>query len=111
MMEGAKFEQKLHIKYWNRYLKSLLPTEYTSTDSTRMTLAFFILSALDLLGAGPDILIDSDREAFKTWILHCEHPHGGFCGSPNHRYSDVHYGESGDQEFAPANLGATFFAL
>ncbi|PQE03438.1 hypothetical protein CJF30_00005427 [Rutstroemia sp. NJR-2017a BBW] len=49
-MAEPKLEIAKHVKYWHRCLNSLLPTAYTSTDSTRMTLGFFILSALDLLG-------------------------------------------------------------
>jgi geranylgeranyl transferase type-1 subunit beta len=110
-MEEPKFRKELHIKYWSRCLKSLLPNAYTSTDSSRMTLAFFILSALDLLGASSETISEDDKKAFGTWILHCEHPNGGFCGSPNHRYRDKHYGEPHQPEIAPANLAATFFAL
>jgi geranylgeranyl transferase type-1 subunit beta len=110
-MEEPTFNPELHIKYWNRCLKSLLPTGYTSTDSTRMTLAFFILSALDLLGAGADTLSRHDIDAFKSWVSSCEHPNGGFCGSPNHKYPDKYYGEEDELDIAPANLAATFFAL
>ncbi|KAF4637117.1 hypothetical protein G7Y89_g955 [Cudoniella acicularis] len=101
-----------HIKYWQRCLNSLLPTQYTSTDSSRMTLGFFILSALDLLGAGAETFPAQQRAEIRNWILKCQHPHGGFCGSPNHRYPDDFYtgGEDGE-EMDPANLPATYFAI
>lgn len=120
-MEGSTTEAHLdvprHIKYWQRCLRSFLPTDYTSTDSSRTTLGFFILSALDLLGAGADTeAFPSQRRAeIRNWILKCQHPHGGFCGSPNHRYPDGYYadvgGEGGQEQMDPANLPATFFAL
>lgn len=110
VMEETKFDKAGHIKYWQRCLKSLLPTEYTSTDSSRMMLGFFILSALDLLGAGVETLPRRDVETFKEWVLSCQHPYGGFCGSPNHKFPDECYPEGGKQ-IAPANVAATFFAL
>lgn len=110
-MDEPELDVELHIKYWNRCLRSLLPTDYTSTDSSRMTLGFFILAALDLLGAGADTFTPADRDGFKSWILGCAHPNGGFCGSPNHKYRDDDYTVVNWEDAAPANLGATFFAL
>ncbi|TAQ90498.1 hypothetical protein B7494_g1197 [Chlorociboria aeruginascens] len=108
-MEKPKLEVRRHVKYWQRCLKSLLPTQYTSTDSSRMTLALFILSALDLLGEGPDTFPTEERDRCLAWILKCQHPHGGFSGSTNHRYPDVFYEDGVDIE--PANLPATYFAI
>ncbi|KAH8815248.1 terpenoid cyclases/protein prenyltransferase alpha-alpha toroid [Xylogone sp. PMI_703] len=110
-MGEPKLEVDRHIKYWKRCLRTLLPTEYTSTDSSRMSLGFFILSALDILGAGADTFPTEERENIKNWALRCQHPNGGFCGSPNHRFPDEYYAESGGKQTDPANLPATFFAL
>lgn len=112
-MGEPKLEVERHIRYWRRCLRTTLPTEYTSTDSTRMTLGFFILSALDLLGAGAETFPAEERENFKDWILRCQHPSGGFCGSPNHKFPDEYYTQSGpgSKRTDPANLAATFFAL
>jgi geranylgeranyl transferase type-1 subunit beta len=74
-----------------------------------MTLGFFILSALDLLSAGPDTFPTTQQAEIRTWILKCQHPHGGFCGSTNHIYPESYYGKK--EEMDPANLPATFFAL
>ncbi|CAG8973393.1 hypothetical protein HYALB_00000156 [Hymenoscyphus albidus] len=110
--EESHLDIPQHIKYWKRCLLSLLPNAYTSTDSSRMTLAFFILSALDLLSAGPDTFTPAERADVRNWILKCQHPHGGFCGSPNHRYPDAFYGEEGTGgTMDPANLPATYFAI
>jgi geranylgeranyl transferase type-1 subunit beta len=78
-----------------------------------MTLGFFILSALDLLGAGADTFPEKDRKNIREWILKCQHPNGGFCGSPNHRFPDAYYVDvgHGKQQMDPANLPATFFAI
>jgi geranylgeranyl transferase type-1 subunit beta len=110
-MGESKLDKERHIKYWLRCLRSLLPTAYTSTDSSRMTLGFFILSALDLLGA--DVPSATERTNIRSWILKCQHPNGGFCGSPNHRYPDGYYVDVGHGErlMDPANLPATYFAI
>lgn len=109
----ADEDRKLHVedqkKYWLRCLNSLLPNQYTSTDSNRMTLGFFILSALDLLDVDDDKLTVKHRKDIREWILKCQHPKGGFCGSPNHKYPNSYY--AGDEILDPANLPATFFAL
>ena len=78
-----------------------------------MTLGCFILSALDLLGAGASTFPSAECAKLKSWILKCQHPSGGFCGSPNHRYPDGCYQDvgGGKREMDPANLPATFFAL
>lgn len=112
-MEEPTLEIDRHIKYWRRCLTTLLPTEYTSTDSSRMALAFFILSALDLLGAGVETLPEQDRKHLEDWILSCQHPNGGFCGSPNHRFPDAYYVDigQGKQQVDPPNLAATYFAI
>ncbi|KAL3417867.1 prenyltransferase and squalene oxidase [Phlyctema vagabunda] len=112
-MEEPKLNIEQHVKYWQRCLKTLLPTQYTSTDSSRMSLAFFILSALDLLSAGAETLPSSSRFNLSNWILSCQHPSGGFCGSPNHKYPNEFYVGAGTEkrEMDPANLPATFFAL
>lgn len=107
------FDTARHISYWQRCLKSLLPTDYTSTDSSRVLLGFFILSALDILGVGVDTLPPSDVRRLRSWILSCQHPNGGFCGSPNHKYPERYYDISGQWEIDPdpANLPATYFAI
>ncbi|TXB95433.1 hypothetical protein FocTR4_00016844 [Fusarium oxysporum f. sp. cubense] len=110
-MVSPSFNKSQHIKYWKTCLNSLLPTDYTSTDSMRVALGFFILSSLDLLGAGADILSAAKRKSIHDWILKCQHPNGGFCGSPTHRYPDNFYDERKSDNADPANLPATFFAL
>jgi geranylgeranyl transferase type-1 subunit beta len=112
-MVEPKLDIERHIKYWQRCLKTLLPTQYTSTDSNRIMLGFFILSALDILGAGPDTFPEKQRKNIKDWVLKCQHPNGGFCGSPNHRCPDSYYVDvgHGKQQMDPASLPATFFAI
>ncbi|KAI1046153.1 hypothetical protein LB505_008901 [Fusarium chuoi] len=42
-------DKQQHIKYWQRCHKTYLPSPYTAYDSTRLTFACFIISALDIL--------------------------------------------------------------
>lgn len=114
-MEGRNFKKELHLKYWKRCLKSLLPTEYTSNDSSRMTLGFFILSALDLLGEGVNTFPQDEKNEIRDWIIKCQHPNGGFCGSPNHKFPEKYYVDLDEncnkRDVDPANLPATYFAI
>ncbi|RYO77058.1 hypothetical protein DL766_007821 [Monosporascus sp. MC13-8B] len=119
-----------HIRYWQRCLRTLLPHHYTSNDSTRLTLGYFVLAALDLLSspssfssppqdpAKASLIPPKDRPAIRAWILSLQHPHGGFCGSPHHvfpaRYRSA-YAQPQQQLVAGdpenANIAATYFAL
>ncbi|KAI9658814.1 MAG: hypothetical protein M1831_003840 [Alyxoria varia] len=76
------FFKEKHISYWLRCLRSPLPTAYTSTDSNRLTLAFFTVSALDLLGVLFNRTTKEERGAYIAWIYSCQHPAGGFLGYP-----------------------------
>lgn len=122
-----------HLRYWSRCLRSFLPHHYTSSDSNRMALAYFILSAIDLLlpsestsdpATDPDILnspaslAPSDRLRFREWILSCQHAAGGFCGSPtmtlpSHGYDGWDFTSQTPEMGNPgqANIAATVFAL
>ncbi|KAL1895922.1 geranylgeranyl transferase type-1 subunit beta [Sporothrix stenoceras] len=110
-----------HLRYWQRCLRTLLPHQYTANDSTRMTLGCFSVAAADVLAAGPtstSLLTPSDRKAFRTWVLACQHPGGGFAGAPTHVfpkpvYSSFDFVEGKSTVGAPgeANIAATLFAL
>ncbi|KAI0536648.1 terpenoid cyclases/Protein prenyltransferase [Xylaria digitata] len=109
-----------HIRYWQRCFRSVLPHHYTSNDSIRLTLGFFILSALDLLSpSSPTPLVTSqDRSSLRAWILRLRHPHGGFCGSPHHALPDGFRSRFDPdtktyvaRDSANANIAATGFAL
>ena len=112
-MAESGLDIELHARYWKRCLKSVLPTGYTSNDSSRMTLGFFTLCALDILGQHEKLLLEKERVDIRDWILSCQHPNGGFCGSTNHRFPDAHYVDVGHGKplMDPANLPATFFAI
>lgn len=112
-----------HLRYWQRCLRTLLPHHYTSMDSTRLSLAFFIIASVDLLTPSPSpsppddssattkpptpLLTPADRVRLRRWVLSCQHPAGGFCGSPTHVLP--RHLQRGDVE--NAHLGGTYFAL
>ena len=111
-----------HTKYWLRCLKTFLPTAYQSNDSQRLSLAFFILSALDLLDELHRNISEEERSDHIDWVYRCQHPGGGFRSSPlkieeeKKRRSDIPNvdGERQDNpvdSWHSANLGSTFFAL
>jgi geranylgeranyl transferase type-1 subunit beta len=101
--------QPRHVKYWTRCLKTLLPHQYTSNDSNRLYLAFFIVSALDLLGVLETVPTEEERRDYINWIYRCQHPEGGFRMWPG-----TDFGARANSENArwdPANMPATYFAL
>ncbi|RKU45266.1 hypothetical protein DL546_004907 [Coniochaeta pulveracea] len=120
-----------HLKYWTRCLRSPLPHHYTPNDSNRIALAYFILSAIDLLHLSdpnsendPKVrdstlrLTPAERHRFRTWILSCQHAGGGFCGSPSMTLPSHSYGGWSFEDSKPtmgnpgqANIAATVFAL
>lgn len=105
-----RFELERHVKYWLRCAKTFLPGGYVSTDSNRMMLGFFIVSALDLLGILETDLSLEERAAFIDWIYCCQIPSGGFRGftgadiGPDKRTPET-------EHWDPANVPATFLAL
>ncbi|KAF2090626.1 geranylgeranyl transferas-like protein type i beta subunit [Saccharata proteae CBS 121410] len=99
-----------HLQYWKRCLKTYLPHLYTSNDCNRMTLGFFIISALDLLDALNSCTTTGERDDYITWIYHNQHPSGGFRGSPATNLGEQNRNKD-NECWDPANLPATFFAL
>ncbi|KXJ91344.1 terpenoid cyclases/protein prenyltransferase alpha-alpha toroid [Microdochium bolleyi] len=127
---GPPLDTARHIRYWQRCYKSLLPHHYTSMDSIRLTLGFFIVAALELLSSAssyseppPDprassLIPPADRKRLREFVLSLQHPLGGFCGSPNHvlpREWSVEWDAAQDREVAGdpvnPNIAATYFAL
>ena len=108
------FNRARHTTYWLRCARTFLPTAYESNDASCMLLAFFIVSALDLLGLlGPDPatggkakITEEERKGWIDWIYHCQHPGGGFRG-----FTGTIVDGEGRSVWDVANLPASFFAL
>ncbi|KAL7526746.1 hypothetical protein ACHAXR_002823 [Thalassiosira sp. AJA248-18] len=70
-----KFERLRHIRYFTNCLQRL-PKQYSSADTTRLTLVHFCVQALDILGCLPDAdccgKVEEEvyirREAIVEWI-------------------------------------------
>lgn len=118
---AVPLEKERHIKYWQRCHKTFLPHQYTSSDSTRLALTFFILAALDILSPSSSdkhLLTAEDRAAARNFVLGLQHPAGGFCGSPTHALPrdvcagwDFEKGAPTPRHASSANIAATYFAL
>ena len=98
-----------HIKYWLRCLKSPLPHHYTSNDSNRMSLAFFIYAALDLLNVLEASVTPTERAEHVDWIYRCQLPEGGFRAFPGADFGKLRNEQN--RKWDPPNLSATFFAM
>lgn len=74
-----------------------------------MSLAFFILSALDLLDGLSTNTTPEERADYTSWIYHNQHPKGGFRAFPG---TDLGAETTAANEYwDPANLPSTYFAL
>ncbi|WRT63512.1 uncharacterized protein IL334_000417 [Kwoniella shivajii] len=96
------FKRNGHINYFLRCLKAL-PTAAQSSDSNRITAAFFCISALDLLGALYDKTSEEQRTGWIDWIWSLQAPIGGFRGST--------YMTTNNDRTSPAHLPSTYTAL
>ncbi|KAF1965791.1 geranylgeranyl transferas-like protein type i beta subunit [Bimuria novae-zelandiae CBS 107.79] len=107
--EESRLNYAAHIRYWRRNLKTFLPHQFTGNDCNRMTLAAFIISALDILGDLKAALSDGEREGYIDWVYRCQLPEGGFRPAPATDLGAVRSREN--QIWDPAHLAGTFFAL
>lgn len=98
-----------HVQYWSRCLKTYLPYLYQSNDSNRMMLAYFIISALDLLDSLEKVTTPEERQHYADWVYHCQHPDGGFRGFPGTDLGELRNETNGVWD--PATVPSTFFAL
>ncbi|EPS44078.1 hypothetical protein H072_1947 [Dactylellina haptotyla CBS 200.50] len=106
----ATFEKQRNIKYWLRCLRTLLPTEYTSNDLNRTSLAFFCVNGLHVIGELGNLTKPEEREEWISWLYSCQIPSGaGFRGGPATDLSDK---RSPDNEmWDPPTLPGTFFCI
>jgi prenyltransferase beta subunit len=106
---GLRLDRDRHIKYWKRCAQ-ILPEPYTSGEASRMSFGFFIVAALDLLGALDTAIAPAERQSWIEWIYHCQVPYtGGFRG-----FTGTMLGGSRNPHnwhWDPASLPNTYFAL
>ena len=106
---GSRLNHAKHIVYWKRCLKTYLPHHYIPNDSNRLSLAYFIISALDLLDTLKSSTTAEEREGYAQWIYGCQLPEGGFRGFPGSDFGSQRTEEN--KTWDPANVPATYFAL
>lgn len=63
----AEFDKEKLAKFFKSNL-SMLPTVYTTTETNRMTLAFFCLGALGLLGELDNSISQQNKDDWIDWI-------------------------------------------
>jgi geranylgeranyl transferase type-1 subunit beta len=97
------------ITYWLRCLKTFLPSPYEGNDSNRVSLAFFILTSLDLLSAVDSHVTPEERQGYIDWIYYCQHPSGGFRGSPSTDLGPETNSEN--EHWNSASVPSTYFSL
>ncbi|GAM82570.1 hypothetical protein ANO11243_005520 [Dothideomycetidae sp. 11243] len=107
--QSPRLDAQRHTKYFLRCLKTYLPPPYTSNDSTRLSLAFFIVAALDLLDQLGSNTTPKERADYIDWVYSNQHPDGGFRGSPSSDLGSLRNQDNTDWD--PAHVPATYFAL
>ena len=99
-----------HVRYWLRCLKTLLPNAYTEQDATRIPLAFFTLSALDLLDSLDAHTTPTERAQWADFLYSCQHSDGGFRAFTGSKYGE-RTAAAGSGRWDPANVAGTYFAI
>jgi geranylgeranyl transferase type-1 subunit beta len=102
------FDKPRHIKFWKR-CATLLPQDYTSSDASRLSLGFFIVAALDLLGALETEIPTAERNSWIDWIYACQVASGGFRGFPGTNLGS--YRNIWNMQWDPASVPSTYLAL
>ncbi|ODO11775.1 hypothetical protein I350_00559 [Cryptococcus amylolentus CBS 6273] len=86
----STFKRNAHINYFRRCLMAL-PTAAEGHDSNRITIAYFCLSALDLLGALQDKTSEEQRNGWIDWIWTLQARKGStYMTTPNASTSPAH---------------------
>ncbi|KAK9682116.1 hypothetical protein RND81_10G051700 [Saponaria officinalis] len=109
-----RFDRDKHIKFLDM-MYELLPPGYESQEINHLTLAYFTLSSLDILGA----LDRVDKDAVGAWILSFQTPqkdqaelsHGEFYGFLGSRSSQYPANDNGSLRCNGSHLASTYCAL
>jgi geranylgeranyl transferase type-1 subunit beta len=75
-----KFLKKRHVKFLLRLLDVLPGSRFASLETSRMTMLFFVVSGLDVLGSLDKSINKDRRQELIEWIYSCQTQHG-FVGS------------------------------
>lgn len=118
-----------HLRYWKMCIRAPLPHVYLSNESNRLALAYFIVNSITILTPPaserteetPAPLISrEDKKLMRKWVLHHQHPQGGFVGTSSLVFPlgsyDTFNPETKRTDDEPehgglANITSTLFAL
>ncbi|XP_057979794.1 geranylgeranyl transferase type-1 subunit beta isoform X2 [Malania oleifera] len=102
------FDRDRHVMFLEMTYQ-LLPSEYQGQEINRLTLAYFAISGLNILGA----LDRVDKEAVTAWVLSFQaHPKSkGFYGFHGSRTSQFPLDENGVLIHNGGHLASTYCAL
>ncbi|TIA92327.1 hypothetical protein E3P99_00623 [Wallemia hederae] len=95
-------------KFLSRHLQ-LLPSAYESNDTARLTLAFFIVEAMAIVG---ESVTEESRRGYIDYIYSCQLTHsngGGFRGSLS--MGKQRYDQNEIPTYDPSNLTMTYTAI
>lgn len=121
---------KMHVRFFKRMLDGL-PYQYTSVDSSRATMVYFCVAALEMLGALDEVLGAELKTQVVDWIYnnqitlerafswrHCGFKGGSFVGQPfsggalegyfSHEYDHGHIAQTYSALAALHTLGDDF---
>ncbi|KAK1356091.1 Geranylgeranyl transferase type-1 subunit beta [Heracleum sosnowskyi] len=112
--DNIKFERERHV-YYMEMMHHLLPSHYSGQEINRLTLAYFVISGLDLLNALDRI----DKEGVISWVLSLQaHPRseadlesGQFFGFHGSRSSQFEMNDNGALIPNGSHLASTYCAL
>ncbi|TQD85187.1 hypothetical protein C1H46_029275 [Malus baccata] len=117
-MASEIFERDRHVTFLQMEYQ-LLPSPYQSQEINSLTLAYFVISGLDLLAA-PDRLVD--KEAVAKWVLSLQaHPRSqseldngqfyGFYGSRSAQFPSEDKDNGALLSCSVSNLASTYCAV
>ncbi|CAO3595756.1 unnamed protein product [Absidia cylindrospora] len=99
----------------------MLPSPYTETETNRMTLAFFCLGGLEILGALDTVVSEHNKQDWIEWIYAQQvlpsadgqnDPHCGFRGSPwSGRSFESNATQCEYQHYDSSHIANTYTAL
>ena len=98
------------VRFWLRCLKTFLPNAYTEQEASRIPLAFFTLSALDVLNSLDTHTTPAERAEWADFLYSCQHPGGGFRAFTGSKYGDRPT-TAENARWDPANIAGTYFAI
>nr|ODN87186.1 geranylgeranyl transferase type-1 subunit beta [Cryptococcus depauperatus CBS 7841] len=107
-LQQATFKKNAHINYFLRCLRAL-PSSAQENDCNRITVAYFCIAALDLLGVLYEKTTEEQRNGWIEWIWSLQARRidfaatGGFQGST--------FMTTSNPTTAPAHLPSTYTAL